>query len=380
MEEPVVHYDRVLGLNPEWRTVVIEALKGNTQPLNDYSGVLLQIAPSAVRALTATFGYARCGQNVYSLGPRMQELLSATPCTKLPQQFFVFPHRTIYVATPGTKWELFGDEHTLMHPLSGFYMTYTPDDHQLMFVLWGKDNERSRCAGDDATFWFEVDTDQVPRTTDAAGTVLLDFETYIKDSLGGLGRDLSDFEIPAQCKDLVLRDIPVVMRTGLNLIFYLNSKQAEIKRDDSLLRSHKAAEYRLKKAARTRSPKKAKKQRRAEKDLAKLSEAVILWIGQDSEQRLEEQEQRVQAGGRKGTWTCRAAHWHHYWTGRRKNEDGSWRTDDQGNRICGDALELRLIQPIYRDMAAIVASRGRQYRFKQERKDYTGRCETGEKV
>lgn len=373
MDAPTIHYDRMMGIHPAWRHALGEALRGRMDSFDQEVRTLSGFSPSGVQSIAASLSYARCGQQTFCVGPKLQKMLSDTGCDRVPEQFFRMPYPCFYVATPGSKWLLYGDDHTGMHRVGGFYMhQITP--HEVVFFMWGLENERSRMAGDDATFWIGLDLTKVPRTTDPDGTVLMDFESYITDLLKDASHGVHDMflDIPTANLQVAVRDVPALVCLGVNLVLYLNSLRAEVLRDESRKQHALARRHAIKaKLGHTKSSKKmAKRQRHAETELASLSEAVIIWIGKS----IEEAPEPTATGntGRPATWKSRRGHWHHYWTGPRKNPDGSPRVDPTGRKMYGDALVLKWVLPVYRDMADLVAARGHQYRFKEEKQDWNG--------
>jgi len=370
MDKPAIHYDRYLGCGPEVREAIVKGLKGDESALRRELIFLRGFSPAGAQTMLSAYEYARCGQQAYCVGPRLQRMFAETAATGVPAQFFRMPHKCIYVATPGSPLELWGDEHTQNHPLGGFYIRQ--DEGVITFVLWGKENTRSRIPGDDATFWLILDLKKIPRTKDAAGTELLDFDTYIDTLVSDPSRSAHDLglDIPDARKAEVLKNVPTAVRIGVNLILYLNSLKAAPHRDESGRNAYRGRQNALKnELGRTKNPaKRAKRERQGLKELASMSEAVIVWIGKSIEESPEPPAGTRRGGG--GTWHARSGHWHHYWTGPRKNADGTWRTGEDGQRIYGDLLVLKWVAPVYRDMAEIVAARGRQHRFREEKADW----------
>ena len=373
MEAPAIHYDTILGANPVWKSCISEGLKGNLRPFGREELILSHGTPSGVYFLHAALAYAKAGQQVFCVGPRLQQMLTDTDVSKVPEDFLKFPYPCVYVATPDCPWEIFGGI-TGMHQVGGFYM-YQKSARELLFAIWGKANENSQATDDDATFWLLLDLDKVPRTSDTTGVTLMDFEAYLNQVLSDASADASDPALQVDPEDAIAtaKDAMFLVRLGLNLVLYLNSLKVEKEEDHSfrskrkaLIRGHKD------KMARTKSPGKRKKaERQFEKALATTSEAMIVWIGKSFEESpLKDGNVVVRPEGTGRAWTTRRGHFHYYWTGPRKADDGQWRRDPLGNRIYGDSKVLKWVAPVYRDFSAVLESRGKQYRFREERKDY----------
>lgn len=350
MEKPLIHLDRFLATN------------GISQE------VFLQIADEVRTRRTDIRVYAQyicSGKPTFCIGPKLQRMFADTDCGRVAPRFFRLPHKAFYVALPNCLWKISGGP-TGFHNVAGFYMmeALLKDGGGIctLFVFWGAENAASKRLGDDALFWFGIRHDAIPCTISADGEELWDFDVACQvvldyertNSSSPLTVDLSQNAI-----NLINKDVAAVVRVGINLVLYLNSLEPEVRTTPAKADGLQRALELLKQ--RTNKPKVLRK---AEERLRGATTVPITWIGETVERQA-----HVPSGAHtpsQGTWHCRRGHMHHFWRGCRKNPDGTWRMDVDGNRVFGDDLVLKWLQPVYRDMAAIIASRGRQYKFTED--------------
>jgi len=374
MERPIIHYDRALGLHEKWAEVLTQALRGDRRGLVHEIAFQKMMSTSSPLVLEAMYEYARNGQQTFCIGPRMQSLLTDTDCSGVPEQFVQMPFPCFYIATPDTAHQIYGDKHTGMHDLAGVYL-WQRHPEEILILLWADDNENARQVGDDATFWFSLALKDVPRKTSSDGTVLLDFDAYFRASLGDSGRDRSDWYVQADKDEYqrALMDIPNTLRMCINLLLYLTSLKAEKEVDDKERRQRQSLQRKLDKdLAKVKSPAKRRKRGKSiEREMLKLTSAVIVWLGKTMESAPEPSARPTTR--RASNWRVRRGHWHRFWTGKRKDDEGNWRTDPFGNRIYGDELVLKWVAPVYRDVGDLVQARSRQYRFREEKEDWAAK-------
>ncbi len=369
MERPVFHYDRIMGIQPDWRRVVTEALAGDDAKIRREILMLRGISPAASYSLGAMLDYARCGQNAYCVGPRMRQMFTDTDVNAVPKEFFHLPHRCFYVALPECPWELWGTPESGMHPFVGFYLQQH-QDNGLMLVLWGKENAKSQDIGDDTILWIHIHLDEVP-TVEKDGMTLMDFEAYIAKVLADPKRDTADrpeFRITDENRPQTTDVAINAIRVALNLVLYVNALDADVTRDTSEKDRRKTIEREMGGVVgRLHNPaKKRKAAQRYQTDLSKLSQATVIWLGKTIEEAPVSEDtpgSPHRSGG--NAWSSRRGHWSRFWVGPRKTAEGEKRL--------GDRTVLKWVQPIYRSMTSIVASRGKQYRFAAEKKDWEDR-------
>ena len=371
MRRPIIHYDRALGIHEEWAEALTQALRGDRRRLDRELEFQKVVSTSSPMVLGAMYEYARNGQQTFCIGPRMQGLLTDTDCSGVPEQFVQMPFPCFYIATPDTAHEIYGDKHTGMHHLSGAYLWQRHPD-EILFLLWADDNEKSRQVGDDATFWFSLGLTDVPRKKMDDGTILLDFDAYFRQSLQDNNRDRSDWYVQADQTEyqVALSQIPDTLRMCINLLLYLTSLKADKQADDEERRKRRALQRKMDKdLAKVKNPAKRRKRKKSmEREMLRLSSAVIVWLGKTLEKA--PVPPKTASGRRDSNWRVRRGHWHRFWTGKRKDADGNWRVDGLGNRVYGDELVLKWVAPVYRDLGDIVQARSRQYRFREEKEDW----------
>lgn len=366
---PPIHYDILMGVNPLWRVVIAQALRGDHDSLMAELAAIRSLSPAGVVVLETSFKYAQCGQQVFCVGPRLQKMFNETNINSVPAEFLKLPYECFFISLPQCSWELYGGPLTLMHRCGGMYVMQRGPS-KLTLVLWGMENSRSQVAGDDATFWLNLDLTKAPSETKEDGQVYLDVEAFIKGVLiQANNKSDPTLEIDGDRLAETFQDLLPLFRVVFNLILYVNSLKAEKVRDstfqDRKKRKRETLERKLKKIK--DKGKKKKKRKKGEEDLLKLSEARVIWIGKSIEDSPPPPRSESKTAG---TWQHRRGHWHTYWVGPRKNAAGQPRTDEQGNRVFGDRTVLKWVAPAHRDMASIVASRSRHYKFREEKEDW----------
>jgi len=366
--DPPIQFDTLMGSKPVWRTAIAQALRGNAEA---YTAEILRLrgfSPANAKVLECAYEYARCGQQVFCVGPRLQEMFNQTSIDKVPVEFLRAPYECSFLSLPKCSWELYGGPRTKMHRCGGMYLRQR-SDRLMSLILWGMENKHSVSAGDDASFWIDVAMDEAPKTDLEDGTVVIDLEAYFKTILV-VSNDASDpsLDFPKDHLKNTTRDLLPLFRVAINLILYLNSLKSEKDRDDSRRQRKRHRQANIDKKLRKikDKTKRKKKRKKAEAELLKLSEAQIIWIGKTTEKAPRATEAQRKTAG---TWQHRRGHWHSYWVGSRKIE-GEHRLDPAGNRVYGDRKVLRWVAPVHRDMASVVASRGRHYRFREEKEDW----------
>ena len=350
-----LHYDHVCGANPHWKRVLHTALGGHPAMLRQEFLLLSGFSPAGAQLLQACHVYAQCGQQVYYLGPRMQELLSATDLTKVPARFLGLPYPCFYVAFEDTPCRIWGGEHTRWHQVAGCYVIQQTEE-ALALVFWGRENERSVMVGDDATFWM-VFKDSDILTTGEGDDRLYNLEQHIVDLVHDKKRDATDpgfGPMPQEVKDEQNQNILTLVRIIFNLLLYLNSSEPELATQPAS-KERGALKKRLKKI------KNKTKRRKIQKRLDNLTEARIVWIGKSLEKEPKVVAKTGAEVSRAVRQHWRKGHWHPYWVGPRK--------DASGNPRKGDKQVLRWVQPTFvgRDMASFVRARGTVRRFEEDR-------------
>lgn len=375
MEEPAIHFDRLMGSKPAWRECVTEALQGHPAALDREFLALTGYSPTQARMLAAAFAYAFNGQQCFVLGPRLQSMFEDTECSGVPKEFVRFPFDCFYVAVPETNMTIWGGERSKEHTVGGFYI-HRKAEGIFTLVIWGKENAASRFVGDDASLWIDLNLADAP-TKDGN----IDFEAYLEWMLASGTQQAPDAgmgDIPEESRLRHLQSAISCLRLGLNLVLYMNSLEPEVDKDDARIKNKREAQgllnQRLSRQGKTGKGKgkgkKGKKKPLSKKDLrerqniASMSEAIITWIGQSIEKAPVSREgsdtKRTKGTGQ---WTNRRGHFHFYWVGSRTDPE-------TGNPRKGTHRVSKWVKPIRRDMARIAHARGRQYRFREEKGDF----------
>lgn len=351
--EPAIHYDAVVRANPMFWEPIFKALKGDYTLFDRLLGMAKQDFPAMYQALVSAHRYALCGQQAFVVGPRMQKMLLDTDCTAVPRQFLRLPFDGFYIATPDSELELFGDRRTGMHRLGGMYVS-KDTDHSFVVVLWGVPNKQSINDFDDATFWFRIDLNKAQRT-EVNGVELVDVEGHIREMLADPSTARNDalVDIRPEDHEKTIRNVPDATRLVVNLLLYLASGgEREVQDNRQTARDFESQT--TAKLGRTKSSRKAGKLlRRAQKQSAQMTAAVITWLGKSVESTPAET-----PSGNSGGWSVRRGHFHHFWTGKRVLEDGS--------RQKGEKLVLKWVLPVYRKPIGAEAPR-HEYRFEADK-------------
>jgi hypothetical protein len=308
--------------------------------------------------LEAAHNYARCGQQTYYLGRRMQELLGQTDLAKVPEQFVRAPYPTFWIALEDSPCRIWGGPRTQWHQVAGVYVVERRPG-VLGLVFWGKENERSVVVGDDATFWIDLTLADAPSAKtpcEGMGRVA-NVAAYLDSMLGNNRLDASDpgmGKLSDVATEIHHANLRTVVRTVFNLLLYLNSADPE-----QTIHADPSKRAALKK--RLKNTKSKAKRRKLQRKLDNTPAARVVWIGKS----LEREPKRVMKTGAGGTRTVRQhwrkGHWRPYWTGPRKDAAGTPRK--------GDKQVLRWVQPtlVGRDMADMVRARGTVRRFTEDK-------------
>ena len=285
-------------------------------------------------AVTSMATYEESGQQVFVVGPRLQEMFSETSLREIPSGALKTPYNSFYVALPGCEFSIWGDESTGWHRLSGFYVVDLIPAFQDMgldavgehgekdawlFFLWGAENSYSRGYGDDASFFFTVDKSALDRSG-------LDLEEWLRKKLSskslthrdhtwdqitrwpGQGESPGRSASEAQKNEGQLGASIFAIRVFFNLLMYLRAADPEVVGDpeaDANTKERKRLEKRIKET------KNAKKRRQAQRALTRISSATIHYVGPSIE---EAQEEELAKTGRRRHWV--RGHWRQFRRGK----------------------------------------------------------------
>jgi hypothetical protein len=285
-------------------TCLAECFKHPTGATADIAGFLRNeqgYEPAQALAVDSMVKYGYYGQQTFQIGPELQEMFCQTSLESVPREALLLPYPCFYLDLPKCPWKIWGGDRTGWHTLSGAYVMLKDD--YLVIVMWGRENKSSAGIGDDATVWMKISLDEC--FTDHG-----DIENYLDWLLqpGQSSRMSNDsgvegpsgMEIHLKQKEAYTN----TYRVAINLILYLQTEAAETDKD-----KNNRAEDLTKKIARAKNPGKKKKH---ERQLAKLSKATIVKVGQTLEAKMAAT--RSLPGVRRAQWV--RGHWHRYWTGK----------------------------------------------------------------
>jgi len=348
--ENLIHYEVIAKRRSDWRLAIDALLQGRRQIFEAVVAAIQQELPVVANFMRASALYRLGGQQVFSVGPRLRDMLHETGASSIPKEKLRLPYPCCYVVFPDCPWRMWGGERTQMHFLSGAYLAES--DRGITFLLWGRANERSLDPSDDSSFNLGLDISEIPSTP--SDPSCYDIDRYLDMIMNDSGREVSDPHMSppeGPIRDEQAQTVQSAVRTLTNLILYLNSTNAEIERkpgvDASKLQSA------LKRA------KGSKKQKKIERQIQKTLGPKVIWVGRSMEQTPKEASGATR-NGNTGTWIFRRGHFHHFWAGPKKDTDG--------NPQKGTHQVLQWLPPVRRDQAAVVASQTRIHRIKGEEK------------
>ena len=248
-----------------------------------------------------TVSYRQTGHHTIAVPAHMQAALAATSLGGIKFEDLSLPHAAMYFTFPDSVFQLWGGPQTRWHKCGGVYVSYhsgdrTPDyydgcvpalgpkekaNHCLKFYFWGVENELSSGPGDDASFWFSINLNEMEDND-------WDFATYIECVLSDPNRDsthdyftenairsglATDMSSPE-----TIKDVHKLTRLVLNSLLYLTSADAVVEPDPVGLVQQ--TELKNLRAALGRMKNKSKgKARRLQRKITEIPPDKILWIG-----------------------------------------------------------------------------------------------------
>ena len=368
LKTPVLHYDYWLGQQPNWRRIIHRGLQGDTSLLKLEYLMCRGFAPSKANFLAAMYGFALEGQQVFLVGPKLQQLLGETDSTKVPLEFLRLPFDCFYVALADCPLKLYDGE-TGFHQATGMYVHLVDKDiPAITLCLWGQESDKSRAAGDDALQWVTLSLAEAVCHTDDDGTQYVDIDGYIRKIYGDPKRDDSD--PGTNWPDDTERNIDAAVelaRLAFNLILYVNSENPDKSRRGNGTAPGRKAMLKQRLAKAKKNPKKRKRAQRLQKELDAISEARVVWLGKTIEEFPAEGADPTPSNngtGRKVRRHRRRGGWHTYWTGPRKMADG---TRQKGTKAI---LKWREPQWVGSAIGDLITQRGTTYKFRAEKGDH----------
>ena len=285
LPEPVIYHDHMCGIFPRLRFLLDEAEVGR---ISAHEAVFATPDGGINKAMTLSFmllaQYRQYGQQSFVIGPRLQQMFEKTSLEGVPEHMLKMPFPALYIALPECPWQIWGGV-TGWHNVSGVLVRYAPDTNSFTLFIWAAENENSRVAGDDASFWLNLDMSE-------AGQMDLDVETYLLTVMNDDKRESSDdhpdVRIANEQRRKVynkIEDTAInVARVVFNLLLYLQTKtpeRSEVPKFVAEKRKRKELEDAL---GRIKSPKKMKRKgKHIQRQLSQLSDATVTWIGESIE-------------------------------------------------------------------------------------------------
>lgn len=353
--DPIIFHDHICGVFPRIRHFLHEAEVGR---ISAYDAVFTTEDGGINKAVTLSFilcaAYRMYGQQAFVIGPRLREMFNATSLEGVPADMLKMPFPCLYIALPDCPWQIWGGP-TQWHNLTGVMVNYNEANHAFLFYLWGAENENSRVAGDDASFWFSIDANEADRME-------VDLETYLLTIMSDRDRDSSDahpelaFDNDAERQRIYNRveDTALnVLRVVMNMLIYLTSNEPEqrpLRKSEEERKQRQQIKRKLDdiENSKMRDRQKRRKGEKLQKQLAKLSDAQVTWLGQSIEEAAGQTHDRQP--GRK----C-VRHWvrGHWWP-------------KLANKAAIERWGIRWKQPFerYKDAEAVEPSR--HYKFRDD--------------
>lgn len=300
---PKIYHDYLLRVQPAYREILSQCDE-DLGLLNEIVGACFARGAASVGVgLTLLSKYRKCGQQVFVLGPKIQELFGHTDLKGVRKDYLKPPYDCFYIAIPGNKDPIWGGDHTRWHPVDGVLVYFHADG--FILYLWGDENGLSRAPGDDSTYWFGINFHQVGD---------MDLESYVENKLRNFDNNISRaipghrgievaIEIPDDEKLNVIVNTAIKMvRMTINTILYLNSHGAETAPDPHSERIKREIRQLEAEAARKKRSKAKKLLNKANRKRALLSPSNIVWIAPSIEQDSSGDRKTIQRSPRVRHW------------------------------------------------------------------------------
>jgi len=185
--------------------------------------------------------YIHHGRQAFEIGPRLQEMLSATSLRGIDFEDLRLPYDAFYLALRDCPWKLWGGS-SGWHRIDGVYVS-VEEDGRILFACWGRPHGTDH--GDDAIRWWRIDMKNAVADFE-------DLEHYLQQLLTDTKKHLvevtgmDDPEVERE----TLQTSAGVVRVVFNLAQYLSSAGAETSKrvDRTRTRQRARIEKKLQKA------------------------------------------------------------------------------------------------------------------------------------
>lgn len=382
MHEPIILHDRIMGGVPPMRALVLAAEAGRLDPSDpDVQHNFYVDGVGFVQSMYLLWRmlceYRRFGQQVFVVGPTLSEMFQNTSLRGAPGDMVRFPYDAFYIALPDSGMRLWGGNNTGWHEMAGILVSKS-NDRVFRLYLWGAENEYSVTVGDDASFWLELDLETIQRdgvdleqyAENLLNDPRRDWSVYVKDApdsdpvlASGLTRTNSHPPVPLDAVRTEVKRVAIAsIRIVLNLAIYLQSQAAERTSHPAFDRVRAERKRIEDEAKRKKNPAKRK---RLLRELERLSDAHVTWLGKTIEETVEAQEAayRNSGGGPRVRFWVRG----HWWP----------RLDNLAARARHGGI--RWVQPYLKNRDADEAEPSRHYKFAGQEGE-KARAEDGGKV
>jgi hypothetical protein len=227
-QKPAIHFDFWTDIAPELHNTCSDLAQGTEVEILRRSA-MTDPTSVGVNVTAAMALYLKYGQQVFTIGPRLCDSFLHAKLDNVPTDLIRFPYPAFYVAPPVGALQVWGGSRTQYHDVGGIYVYNinsplifkdgsTAHLHQTRLIIWGKPNERSEHAADDALYWFGVDWQK--DQSDLEGTLRhqIDTTSYLDELRPRDGTGASRVQQTAVN----------TLRIVLNLCLYLLSENRDV--------------------------------------------------------------------------------------------------------------------------------------------------------
>ena len=292
-EKPQIHYDEYW--NPDHERLFKQFREQGVDYKQLADAILSDSRSNMVTAVltVSTYAYWKNGEQVFVIGPELQELFAMTDLNKVPEWAIQFPYKSYYVALPNCPWRL-KDPLTGWHQVGGAYVrvmqpeefppNYPHRGPVISLVVWGLPNENARFKGDDSVAFAKIDIGDAYDNHEG-------LEKYFSAKAGAPGGEMTGtdpYMDPWKNEPLHREAVRNVLRVIVNSAIYMNTSDALMEGDPEYARQN-AARRRIEDQIRSleMSSKKGRQVRRGTEKLQKkkryTSGANVIWIGRGEE-------------------------------------------------------------------------------------------------
>jgi hypothetical protein len=268
VERPFIHYDEVVRGPLERISAMGNELLARGVPKAEVDRLIQEamargLAATERRTFKFVHAFQASGEQVFVVGPRLQEMFVQTSLAKVPRDMIRLPYPGYYVALPSAPWRMWSRMHGYSE-IRGIYVMAR--DYGMDLLLFGP----VRPSADSSA----MNEAYVPLDVNAAYAAGLDLEDYLVESLS---RSIQArmVELPTEALGHIVETHLNALRVVINAALYVNASGAELTADPDRIAQRRRAilEEELRRTG------KPKKRRLLERERAKLSGATVTWLG-----------------------------------------------------------------------------------------------------